>query len=139
MAMLRKSLNKADELKWRSFVVAVDGLQSGVMLWEEAEKAAMAVRFFLSFSAVWTEDKEFVVVTAPTQDAARLQKHLTLIRNTTAPNKDILVTPRSENKLKANINTGPEVTPDHPKETEPSTRPSSLFTSGSKAAHGAKV
>ncbi len=75
MAMLRKSLNKANELKWQSFVVAVDGLQAGVILWEEAEKATMAVRFFLSSSAVWTEDKEFVVVTAPTQDAAWVQKH----------------------------------------------------------------
>ncbi|KAM3582756.1 uncharacterized protein V6R79_016158 [Siganus canaliculatus] len=75
---LERGLDRAKDFHLRRVVICVDGLRSGAMMWEDAERTAMAfVKLHMRMAGLGGSVNEIVIVTSAEQDKERREWVLT--------------------------------------------------------------
>ncbi|KAM3583197.1 uncharacterized protein V6R79_015670 [Siganus canaliculatus] len=75
---LERGLDRAKDFHLRRVVICVDGLRSGAMMWEDAERTAMAfVKLHMRMAGLGGSVNEIVIVTSTEQDKERREWVLT--------------------------------------------------------------
>ncbi|KAM3604809.1 uncharacterized protein V6R79_016430 [Siganus canaliculatus] len=75
---LERGLDRAKDFHLRRVVICVDGLRSGSMMWEDAERTAMAlVKLHMRMAGLGGSVNEIVIVTSAEQDKERREWVLT--------------------------------------------------------------